>query len=325
MSITPSIPAYPNNVNLQQGNGQVYLSWDISAGATSYTIQRSTDGVTFATVGTSTSNSYLDTTVATATLYYYQVASVNAVGMSPYSSPQSIIPTLSGQMALGQVRLMAQQRADRENSQFLKTPEWNANINQSYYELYDLLVTLYEDFYVQTPYVISLTGLTTYPLPADFYKLLGVDMGPSQSGTAWTTLSKFDFVARNRNASTPGQSSIPGMSWVKYRVFGTQIIFDQAPAAGQFIRLWYVPRVTQLLKDNDLLDGVSGWTEYVIVDAAIKALQKEESDVAVLMAQKAALRLRIEETAMNRDAGAPDTISDTRGSSDDFYRGGGWR
>jgi hypothetical protein len=49
-----------------------------------------------------------------------------------------------------------------------------------------------------------------------------------------------------------------------------------------------------------------------VVDAAIKALAKEESDVTELMAEKAMLKQRIEESAQNRDAGMPDTISNTR-------------
>lgn len=89
-------------------------------------------------------------------------------------------------------------------------------------------------------------------------------------------------------------------------------MFIPTPSGSQTIRVWYVPRVTQLLQETDMLDGVSGWTEYVIVDAAIKALQKEESDTSVLMAQKMALIKRIEESAMNRDVGQPDCISDSR-------------
>ena len=64
------------------------------------------------------------------------------------------------------------------------------------------------------------------------------------------------------------------------------------------------------------------WSEYVIVDAAIKASQKEESDVSILMQQKMALIKRIEDSAMNRDVGQPDRISDTRNSTG--YGGGGW-
>ncbi len=78
----------------------------------------------------------------------------------------------------------------------------------------------------------------------------------------------------------------------------------------------------QLLKDTDILDGVSGWTEYVIVDAAIKALEKEESDTSALQIRKQMLKQRIEESAMNRDAGQPDTISATRRNGD--MSGSGW-
>jgi hypothetical protein len=76
--------------------------------------------------------------------------------------------------------------------------------------------------------------------------------------------------------------------------------------------------LTQLSALSDTVDGYSGWTEYVIVDAAIKCLQKEESDVSVLMVQKAALKQRIEEASQNRDAGQPSTISDTR-ARDGYY------
>ncbi len=71
-----------------------------------------------------------------------------------------------------------------------------------------------------------------------------------------------------------------------------------------------------------ILDGVSGWEEYVVVDAAIKAMAKEESDPSVLMAQKQGLLQRIESAAENRDAGSPARVSDSRGA--DFERPPGW-
>lgn len=58
------------------------------------------------------------------------------------------------------------------------------------------------------------------------------------------------------------------------------------------------------------IDGVNGWEEYIVVDAAIKCLQKEESDTTVLERQKAGLLARIEAEAANRDAGAPATVTD---------------
>jgi hypothetical protein len=69
---------------------------------------------------------------------------------------------------------------------------------------------------------------------------------------------------------------------------------------------------TYLTSDSDLFDGYSGWEEYVIVDAAIKCLEKEESNTAALMNRKAYLIKRIEEAAGNRDAAFSPRIADTR-------------
>ena len=103
-----------------------------------------------------------------------------------------------------------------------------------------------------------------------------------------------------------------------------QIEFIPTPSAGQAIRLWYIPRLTQLLQDTDTTNtGISGWIEYVIVRSAMYALAKEESDISVLTQQLLFLKGRIEETAANRDAGMPDTISDTnQGNWSNGWSGG---
>lgn len=307
-------PATPQNVYLQQGNNQVYLSWDISAGATSYTVQRSTDGVSFSTIASPSVTNYLDLATTSGVQFYYQVASINGSGTSPFSSPQAIIPVPTGKMSLAQIRLLAQQRADRVNSNFVTLPEWNTYINQSALELYDLLVTEYEDYFIQSPNVQFQTdGVNAeYDLPADFYKLSGVDLGLTTTNNAKITVKKFDFIERNRFVFPQITAGYLGVFNLRYRILGNKLMFIPTPSAGQWITLWYVPRLPWLLKDTDILDGVSGWTEYVVVDAAIKALRKEESDTQELQLEKSMLLKRIEDSAMNRDIGQPDTISPTR-------------
>lgn len=308
-----AIPSQPSNVTVQQANSQVYLMWDLVAGSTSYSINRSTDGVTYSVVGTPSVNNFLDTTVVVNTLYYYQVASTNGSGTSGYTSAQQIIPTLNAKMSLAQMRLSSLQRADRVGTDFVTVPEVNSYISQSLFELYDLLITLYEDYYVQTPYVFLTDGSSQqYTLPADFYKLLGVDCGLGASANAWTTIKKFDFIARNRYIYPNITSTFLGVFNMQYRLVGNTLMFIPTPSGGQQIRVWYIPKITQPLQDTDVIDGISGWTEYIITDVAIKILQKEESDVQVFEVQKQQLLKRIEDSAMNRDAGQPDTISDTR-------------
>ena len=81
---------------------------------------------------------------------------------------------------------------------------------------------------------------------------------------------------------------------------------------------------TSMSGDTLTADGVSGWLEYVITDAAIKALQKEESDTTTLQFQKQALIKRIEAAAENRDAGSPATIADVQWTNGTWPFGNGF-
>lgn len=357
------IPGVPQNFNVQTGNGQNLVSWALSPGATSYLINRSQDNVSFmlvATVsGSPLATSYLDTAVTQGTQYFYQVAASNTSGNSSYTLSQSVVPTQSGEMSLGQIRLAAMQRADRVNSNFVTMPEWNSYINQALFELYDLLITVYEDYYVTTPvqfvadgstYIYDLpNGVKTFAnglnpavnfVPAPFYKLTGVDLALNNATNAYVTIGKFNFKDRNNFVFPNTASTIYGVFNLRYRLLGMspagtqQIEFIPTPSAGQAIRLWYAPRMTQLLQDTDItIQGISGWIEYVIVRAAKYALDKEESDTSKLDQQIVFLKGRIEETAANRDIGDPDTISDSRSVNGTGYGGnsgpngfgrGGW-
>ena len=319
-----SVPSTPTNFWVQSGNQQIFLSWNqvtASPAVTGYKVQRSTDGITYTVVASPTTNEYLDSAPVLGTTYYYKVAAVNISGTGSYTTAQSSVATLPGDLTLGEIRLRAQQEADMQNSQFLSLPEWNFNINQSYYELYDLLITTYEDYFVAPRLVFQTDGTTqSYDLPDGsnydgapaLYKLYGVDLGLSNNTNAWVTIKKFDFIQRNRYVFPQITSTFLGVFNLRYRVVGNKIMFIPVPSGGQYIGLWYYPRLTTLLKDTDVMDGFSGWTEYVILDAAIKAMMKEESDPSALLVRKAAIKSRIESAAMNRDAGQPDTISDTR-------------
>lgn len=226
------------------------------------------------------------------------------------------------------------------NSQFCTDPELTGFINASYYELYDLLVQKFGNEYFVAldttgkPYQFTTTTAEMYPLPDGtstykmpdtttnapaFFKALGVDV--QIDSLTWASIHRFGFAERNSGdypVITPGRSDL------RYRLNGSNIWLRSgrsSPAAGLLIRVWYVPRLTALSLDADVLDGVSGWEEYIVVDAARKALEKEESDATHLERAKAALVQRIEAAAENRDAGSPATVSDVRGDEEND----GWR
>lgn len=216
----------------------------------------------------------------------------------------------AGEMTLLELRTLARQESDMVNSQFVSDAEFNSYINQSYFELYDILVQKFGDDYFATSYTFTPNGTDQeYPLPDDFYKSIGVDLALNVSADSWITLHRFNMSDRNRFA-VPNFQNFYGVTNLRYRLSGNNIWFTPTPTGGQQIRLWYVPRMTPLVAESDVADGVSGWLEYVVVDAAMKALAKEESDVSVMMARKQMLLQRIEAAAENRDAGQPMTVAD---------------
>lgn len=231
-------------------------------------------------------------------------------------------------MAVGVVTLLdlrteLRRRIDRVNSNFFTNPELNQYLSKSYKELYDILIQKFgDDYYVADPYDFTTDGSETYDLPEDFYKLLGVDAqyNGSTATNGWVTLRQFMF--QERNAYTmPNYQAFYGITNLRYRLRDNSLWFTPVPISGQLLRLYYCPRPDDLTDDADTVDGVSGWEEYIICDAAIKCMVKEESDPSAFAAQKVALLQRIESAAENRNAGQPQTVSDVNQS---FWPYGPW-
>src|SRR5271165_226110 len=337
MSIN-ALTSIPQNLVITTGNGQIYLTWDQVIGATGYTIQRSLTGLigSFVTVaGADAVPNYLDATVTPGIQYWYQVASNNPSGTSNFATlgtnglPLSIVPCLPGQINLGYLRYMSKLKADKLYSNFLTDDEWNFNINQSSTRLYDLLITKFGDkYFLAPPLQFSTNGTSNYPLPDGsnynaapaLYKLAGVDVGINASNNEWFTIPKFNWIDRNRYSTLQLAGTVQSIYGLAYCDFGNTLFFIPLPTNAQQIQLWYIPVVQQMLRDTDMMPfSISGWSELVIVDAAIKALIKEESydQATILIQERKGLIDRVEETAANRDVGQPNTVSNTRARAGD--------
>jgi hypothetical protein len=342
-----AIPYQPQNLQAEQADGNIQLTWLGSLGATSYQIQRSTDGVNFTNLAlTGLTTSYTDSLPGVGIGYTYQIAGVNVSGTSPYSTTAYMVAAPPSEMSLYELRLRSQQTADRVNSSFVATTEWNAFIRLAMYELYDILMTSYEDYFASAQAFIQTNGTTAnYPLPDGvtnylggtyggssgvpaqaFYKLAGVDLNVNTSTITPSRVSllRFDFIKRNQYVYPNSTSTIYGVYNMRYRLMGNNINIIPTPAGSQNLVLWYSPRLPALLADTDLTTlGISGWLRYVIVRAAKYALDKEEgTDTTALDQEILFLKERIEQAASNRDAGQADTISETR--VDPIYGGSGW-
>lgn len=301
----------------------------------------------------------------------------------------------AGVVTLLDLMIRVRQEADMVNSQFVSEPELATYVADSYKVLYNLLVGAYsEDYYAAVPVTLTTIGnqdkyalpdgTTTFTdgnnnviTPPPFYKLLGVDYQLSPNNPqGYVTLKTFPFSERNRFA-VPNFASFWGFTNLRYRLIGNQIWFTPIPAAGQLIRLWYIPRPTNIINTiiggltnasttvsvtdvttpqigmsvfgiaispgttitavgsntitlslpalstqsgvplqifdyNTQIDGIAGWEEYIVIDAAIKCKDKEESDVSVLAGRRQEKKAEIEGMAANRDPGSAAKTADVQ-------------
>lgn len=73
-----------------------------------------------------------------------------------------------------------------------------------------------------------------------------------------------------------------------------------------------------------MVDGINGWEELVVLHAAIRMANKEESDSRALKDERNDLRNRLQAMADNRDQGEPATIQDVEGGLPGMDPGWRW-
>jgi fibronectin type 3 domain-containing protein len=92
--VAPPPPSAPTGLVATAGDAKVMLAWNVSTGATSYNVKRSTtNGSGYQTVGAATTASFTDPGLTNGTTYYYVVTAVDSAGESGPSSQASATPT----------------------------------------------------------------------------------------------------------------------------------------------------------------------------------------------------------------------------------------
>ncbi len=215
-------------------------------------------------------------------------------------------------ITLSQLRSQARDLADMQNNEFISDSELNNYINFAIAELHDILIEAYGDEYFIS-YESGTTSANTadYDLPADFYKLKGVDM--QLNGQDWVNIRKFNFNERNRN------EDMGELFNIRYRIMGSQIKFSPIPDANIAYKIWYVPLATKLVDDADEFDDINQYSDFVLLSAAMKMLNKEESDVSALAAERQRIINRLQVSATNRDSSEPESISDIYAENLDLF------
>lgn len=196
------------------------------------------------------------------------------------------------------ILLDARRHADAETpsptTDFTPDLELVRYFNTSYRKLVDMIVDSGDA--AVSLLVKSTTFASPYTMPADFYRVVGVD---AQDGTDWRTLKMFSF--RKRNVKRDGQ-------WPNYRLEAGQIVLSPATAVPT-LKLWYVANGTTVTT-SDSISTFNGWDDFIAWDVAIEILSKEERDISVALLRRNAAADRIMLICNDLNAGDTNTIID---------------
>lgn len=214
------------------------------------------------------------------------------------------------------LRTQAQQAANMENDGLVTTAEWNSLINYGAKRMYSVLASKFgEEYAMSSATVAIVSGQDTYDLPADFYRMRGVDLSVS---SRTVSCRRFQFRQRNMYSWSAINWGGSGNGRPMYMLSGSKIKFIPLPnVTGSVITLWYVPTMqvyvhgagvltsALLTNDDDTMDDVMGFSRLIVLEAAIQAKIKDDNDPAALLAQRAEVMEWIEREAKDRDEGEP--------------------
>lgn len=203
-------------------------------------------------------------------------------------------------VTLTTLRARTRERADLVGSAFVTdgADSLDSWINEGVARLHEKLVEAYgEEWSSVTSPLTTIAGQTDYALPANFYKLYGVDL--NIGGRARTILPYTRLMRGRQRDRIDGWQAQP-----RYLLTHGSIRFLPAPAATTGT-LYYAPIATTLVAPADTVDLLPSWDRYIVLYAAVQALIKEESDHRPLQEQLDRMEAELASIKEQRDLAAP--------------------
>lgn len=207
-------------------------------------------------------------------------------------------------VTLTTLRTRVRERADMVGSSFVSDTATglDAWINEAHQKLHGMLVdALGEEYVSSSAAFTTIADTSDYAVPSGFYKLYGVDL--NYHGYM---RSLKQYVRAERNTYREFYPEyLP-----RYSLVGSNIRLYPIPSAGLTGAILYAPEATLLVNGTDTVSYPNGWERFIVIDAAIQALAKEESNTSTLVAERAAIIKEIEQTKEMRDLATPKRVVD---------------
>lgn len=212
-----------------------------------------------------------------------------------------------------------QKRADKENDDQIDAPEWKENLSAVYGELYEIVAESGLRYYEKEA-TITADGSASYALPSDHLSTIALDGEASPGGRRYPLR---ESLMQERNRYTGSLSTGTGR---EFAIVGTNIEIYPVPASGDYYHT-YVEQALDLSSadDGDSVDVVTAAGEaFVTWGLSILAKAKEDSDVRLDRAEKAAAEARLRKWVTKRSFLTPRRIVAGDEDTRHFADPGGW-
>lgn len=238
---------------------------------------------------------------------------------------------MSAPVSLGSMIASVQRRANIENQTgFITLPELREYLNEALAELWDLLIAARgQEHMRKTQQITTVAGQSSYPLAADFYELLSLDVQLAPG-------SRLDARSYSESERNMFQNYPTWPGWllgfpVFYRIQGSPqhaganviekainfIPFPQSSLFPVLVNYYptFPPFATDGTQDSFVYNGVNGWEAFAIWSAVATCKGKLKEDASLAAAKVGELRARIKALASDNDAGSAERIKEVSDSS----------
>lgn len=183
-------------------------------------------------------------------------------------------------------------------------PDLNQYLNESYAELYDIIVDSDRDRFASEDVVPIVVGASSYDLPDDHLRTLGISVADSLSESGRRALRMVDWAERDIYTRGELSSRLRDSLW---SVHAGQVHLLPAPRETGTLYHSYAPTPADLDDSTDLVSAQG--REYVILGAMIRCAESEgqPADTWEARRERTAIRIR---SQLHVQRAEPLTISD---------------
>ena len=213
-------------------------------------------------------------------------------------------------------------RVHMENSTFVSDEEWYEYLNEGLSDLHDRLLKADPERYVREQTLTGDGSTSDFEVASDYYGTYSVEYISDSAQGIYQPMPRLFGDEITRFSTTPANTP-RGYTYVYNNTDPTTALVRiiPTPDASSTLRHRYVVSAQSFATDGtdsaEVIDGINGWEEYIVVYCGINALNKEMTDASHLEKKLGDLRARIEEMAENRSIASAGHVVDVRGR--DFY------